>query len=300
MQYHRNIIMSLILMALLPLSAWAVNTQIANFDDYVADGWVYFDDGSGGGAGMISQSTDTFYEGTGSVKFDFISAPKYGTRITKTFSTPVDMSFANASLSIQVKGSQSDPLHQRYNAIYLYDINGRASYFYPNTTTPAIWTKVIAQRGMFTPYGAALDYSKITRIDLQFNCYPDNAPLYDVYIDDLRLIDYVVPLPLVYADYPMDEGAGTVLTNIATTGTALNGTISGATWAADPCNVSNKALYFNGSTSYVSLPAFNFNPVTAPFTSNTITITAWIKRNGTQNTNAGLVFDRGNVVGLHL
>jgi hypothetical protein len=293
MQYLKNIIMSVIIMAFLPLSARAVNIQIANFDDYVADGWFYFDDGNGGGEAMISQSTDTLYEGTGSVKFAFTTAPKYGTRIAKTFSTPIDMSFANAALSIQVKGSQSVPLHQRFNAIYLYDINGNAAYFYPTTTTPAAWTEIIAQKSLFTPYGAALDYSKITRIDLQFNCYPDDAPVYDIYIDDLRLTDYVVSLPLVYADYLMDAGSGTVLLNSAATGTVLNGTISGATWAADPCNVSNKALYFDGSADYVSLPAFGI-------TTNNMTITAWIKRDGSQTGWSGIVFDRGNVVGLHL
>ena len=294
MQYNRNILMSLMIMALLPLSAGAVNTQLANFDNYTADGWFY-GPWDGGNAAMVSQSTDTFSEGTGSVRFAYTTFSTYGTpwnnRIRKNFGTPVDMSFANAALSVEVKGSQSS--HARLSAIYLGDINGNSAYLELSTSTPLVWTKVIAQIANFTPWGGALNYSKITTIDIMTSCYNDSAPAYDVYVDDLRLIDYVAPLPLVYADYLMDTGSGTVLVNSAATGSSFNGAISGATWASDPCNVSNKALYFNGSTAYASLPAFNI-------TTNNLTITSWIKRDGAQINWSGIIFDRGNAAGLHL
>ncbi|OWY19109.1 hypothetical protein C7N43_31550 [Sphingobacteriales bacterium UPWRP_1] len=47
-----------------------------------------------------------------------------------------------------------------------------------------------------------------------------------------------------------------------------------------------KALSLDGSNYYASLPALNLN-------TNTFTVTAWIKANGTQNDWAGLVFCRG-------
>ena len=42
---------------------------------------------------------------------------------------------------------------------------------------------------------------------------------------------------------------------------------------------------FNGSYSYVAIPALNLN-------SNTVTMTAWVKRNGTQSSYAGILFSR--------
>lgn len=48
-----------------------------------------------------------------------------------------------------------------------------------------------------------------------------------------------------------------------------------------------EALDFNGTSQYVDIPALNLGV-------NTLTITAWVKRNGTQNSNAGLVFMRGS------
>lgn len=296
MQWLKNIIVSSVLLTVLAFSANAVNTQLANFDNYAADGWFY-GPWDGGNAALVSQSTTTFSEGTGSVKFEYTAAPTYSpypwnNRIRKNFSTPIDMSFTNAALSIKVKGSQNS--HARLAAIYLGDINGNWAYLELGTSTPNDWTEVIAQRSLFTPWGSPLNYSKITTIDLMTSSYADSTPAYDVYLDDLRLVDYVAPLPLVYGEYLMDAGSGTVLLNSASTGASFNGTINGATWVSGATgNTSDKALYFNGSTDYVSLPAFNF-------ATNNLTITAWIKRDGSQIPWSGIVYDRGNVAGLHL
>ena len=184
------------------LSNWLLQSnipadvQLANFDNYAADGWFfgcgapsYYDDG--GNANMVSQSSNIFCEGTGSVRFAYTTFSTYGTpwnnRIRKNISTPIDMSFANAALSIKAKGSQSVPLHARLSAIYLGDINGNSAYLELSNSTPDSWTTVIARIANFTPWGGALDYSKITTIDIMTSCYPDSAPAYDVYVDDLRL-----------------------------------------------------------------------------------------------------------------
>lgn len=50
--------------------------------------------------------------------------------------------------------------------------------------------------------------------------------------------------------------------------------------------IPGKALLLDGTNDYASLPALNLN-------SNTVTMTAWIKPNGTQNDWAGLLFCRG-------
>ena len=73
-----------------------------------------------------------------------------------------------------------------------------------------------------------------------------------------------------YAYWPLDNGSGSIATD--SSGNGYNGTISGAVWTDGRFN---KALLFDGINDKVAIPALNLN-------SNTITITAWIKRYGTQ------------------
>ncbi len=79
--------------------------------------------------------------------------------------------------------------------------------------------------------------------------------------------------------------------NLGTLGAAANGSyvynsLPGQPGPAAPAfpgfNTSNKAVGFNGLSGYVSVPALNLN-------TNTVTITAWVMPNGSQNPMAGLV-----------
>ena len=84
------------------------------------------------------------------------------------------------------------------------------------------------------------------------------------------------------AYYKMDEGTGT--TSADATGDAYTCTLAGATWTTGLEGTG--ALSFAGaSTSIATIPAMNLN-------TNTMTITGWVKRNSTQNANAGVVFCR--------
>ena len=85
----------------------------------------------------------------------------------------------------------------------------------------------------------------------------------------------------------LDEQSGKAATDLS--GNGNNGILNGdATWQSSSDLVDN-ALYLDGNNDYVSLPAPNLN-------TNTMTISAWIKREGDQN-KAGIVFCRaGNTV----
>ncbi len=174
-----------------------INLQLADFDNYLADGWffgcgapTYYDDG--GNASMVSQSSTVFFEGSGSVRFAYTTFGEYNpaqpwnNRIRKVFNLPIDMSFANTALSIKVKGTQNE--HARLSAIYLVDINGNAAYLQLHSSAPDVWIELVAPIADFIPWDASLDYSKISIVDLMTSCYPDGAPTFDVYLDDLRLV----------------------------------------------------------------------------------------------------------------
>jgi hypothetical protein len=79
--------------------------------------------------------------------------------------------------------------------------------------------------------------------------------------------------------------------NLGTLGAAANGSyvydaIPGQPGPATPAFAgfvtANKAVSFNGVSGYVSVPALNLD-------TNTVTITAWVMPNGSQNSRAGLV-----------
>jgi hypothetical protein len=100
-----------------------------------------------------------------------------------------------------------------------------------------------------------------------------------------------------------DEGTGQVATNDGLMGTDYNGQLGSTpagdpcdpTWVTnDPCSDRSRCLEFDGIGDYVQVPDVNFN-------SNTVTITAWVKRNGTQAPWAGIVLSREGTSpeGLH-
>ncbi len=89
---------------------------------------------------------------------------------------------------------------------------------------------------------------------------------------------------LPYAWWKFDEGTGT--TTADASGHNRTGVLSGSTRPAWTTGESGNALSFNGTTSYVYAPSLNLY-------SNTVTIAAWIKRNGDNVDWGPIVFARG-------
>lgn len=84
------------------------------------------------------------------------------------------------------------------------------------------------------------------------------------------------------ADYKFDEGTGT--SSADATGDGYTSTLNGATWTSGIEGTGGLA-FASSSSSYASIPALNLH-------TNTLTITGWINRNGSQNTYTGIVFCR--------
>ena len=81
--------------------------------------------------------------------------------------------------------------------------------------------------------------------------------------------------------YRFDDGSGTTAADSSGNGRA--GTlVNGPTWTTGEFN---GGLALNGTSQYVTLPALNLN-------SNAVTMTGWVKRNGTQSDYTGIVFYR--------
>jgi hypothetical protein len=91
--------------------------------------------------------------------------------------------------------------------------------------------------------------------------------------------------------YTLDEGINQTVVNYGTYGATHNGMLGNSPavdacdplWITnDPCAARERCLEFDGVTEYVEVPAFDFN-------TDTLTITAWVKRSGSQEIFAGLV-----------
>jgi glucuronoarabinoxylan endo-1,4-beta-xylanase len=90
-------------------------------------------------------------------------------------------------------------------------------------------------------------------------------------------------------EWNLEDGNGTVAADSVGTD---NATLTGTTWTTGEFG---EGVAFAGtSSSYGSIPAMNLN-------SNTVTISGWINRNGTQNASSGIVFSRAssNVSGVN-
>ena len=97
----------------------------------------------------------------------------------------------------------------------------------------------------------------------------------------------------VKAWFPFEEGTGTITSDLIS---GLTGTLSGSTKPTWSTGIQGtNGLVFNGTSAYVSVPALNLN-------SNTVTLSGWVKRNGTQTTSCGLIFSRAssNVSGMNI
>ena len=88
--------------------------------------------------------------------------------------------------------------------------------------------------------------------------------------------------------WPLNEASGTVTRD--NTGNGFDGTLENSTWTPGR---SGSAVNLDGTGGDVLLPALNLY-------TNTVTITAWIRRSGSQPSSAGIVFSRASntVAGL--
>ena len=102
----------------------------------------------------------------------------------------------------------------------------------------------------------------------------------------------VTTLPAPKAWYRFDESSGTTAAD--SSGNGRTGTlVNGPAWTTGE---SSGGLAFNGTSQYVTVPALNLN-------SNTVTMSAWIKRSGTPSDYTGVVFYRngsGTASGISL
>jgi len=153
-----------------------------------------------------------------------------------------------------------------------------------------------------TAIGAVVSNNSSVVLTLSGPRNPDNT--YQLRIQNVRDTAYTpnvmlpnpTTLPVLVDDpfataawWPLNEGLGAITADAS--GNGRYGTLQNAAWIT---GFSSNGLNFNGSSSVVVIPALNL------FT-NTVTITAWIRRNGSQASSAGIVFYRsGNsVAGLN-
>jgi hypothetical protein len=110
-------------------------------------------------------------------------------------------------------------------------------------------------------------------------------------LGDTATMNVTVFVNGIQAYYKFDESTGS--TTADATGDGFTGTITGATWTTGVEGTGG--LAFNGTNAtYVTIPALNLN-------SDTVTISGWVKRNGTQSGWNGIVFtrDSSSACGLH-
>ena len=88
--------------------------------------------------------------------------------------------------------------------------------------------------------------------------------------------------------WPLDEGSGTFTRDA--TGNGLDGTLESATWTTGR---TGSSVNLDGLNGDVAMPALNLN-------TNTVTISAWVRRSGSQASSAGIFFTRAgsSVAGL--
>jgi hypothetical protein len=167
----------------------------------------------------------------------------------------------------------------------------------PTTAQQTANYQLLAPDGL-TVIGAVVSNTSTVVLTLSGNRNPDLS--YQLRVQDVQDTAYTpnlmtpnpTVLPVLVDDpfatvgwWPLDEGAGIITADAS--GNGRNGTLQGAIWTT---GYSGAGLSFNGASSAVSIPALNLN-------TNTVTITAWVRRNGAQVGFSGIVFYRsGNTV----
>jgi len=131
--------------------------------------------------------------------------------------------------------------------------------------------------------------------DSDGDCFIDYSDVDDIGRDWLESGAMVYGVPpdanLLAAWYKFDEGVDQTVVNYGTFGATHNGMLGNSPtvdacdplWITnDPCAARQRCLEFDGATEYVEIPPFDFN-------TNTLTISAWVKRNRSQEIFAGIV-----------
>ncbi|MFA5368878.1 MAG: LamG domain-containing protein, partial [Candidatus Paceibacterota bacterium] len=91
-------------------------------------------------------------------------------------------------------------------------------------------------------------------------------------LNSVKVFDMTVKNKLaenIVGEWSFDEGSGTTAINSTDYGSALNGTITGATYQASSNCISNSCLLFGVASSYVS------TPITQSFSA--VTVSVWVK-----------------------
>jgi hypothetical protein len=136
--------------------------------------------------------------------------------------------------------------------------------------------------------------------DLNGDCaidYFDVKEMADAWLMSGHDVNAVEPnQPVGRWSFDSEGGSGSTANNSGSLGGGWNGTLvnmNNADWVSpgashpDACEP-NYALDFDGTNDYVDIP--DFNSAGGGFTTDTLTITAWIRRDGTQNSWTGLVY----------
>lgn len=113
-------------------------------------------------------------------------------------------------------------------------------------------------------------------------------------IDDSNVATVYISVGSPVGWWKFEDGSGTTAENSGTFGNSHDGTLTNMDDSDWVRGVIGKSLEFDGSDDYVSIPALNLD-------SNTVTISAWIKRNGTQaESYTGIVVcrDANSIAGL--
>jgi hypothetical protein len=131
--------------------------------------------------------------------------------------------------------------------------------------------------------------------DSDEDCFIDYSDVDAIGRDWLEYGGMVTGVPpdanLLAAWYKFDEGVDQTVVNYGTYGATHNGMLGNSPavdacdplWITnDPCAARQRCLEFDGATEYVEIPPFDFN-------TNTLTISAWVKRNRSQEIFAGIV-----------
>ena len=115
--------------------------------------------------------------------------------------------------------------------------------------------------------------------------------LHTAVFDSVSVSGTVAALPPALADWKLDETAGAVAVDSRG---GFNGSYNNVTLGQPGATTqSGSSVNLNGTSANVIIPPLNLN-------TNTLTITAWIRRTGDQNAFAGIFFNRANatVAGL--
>src|SRR3989344_6761139 len=98
------------------------------------------------------------------------------------------------------------------------------------------------------------------------------------------------PSPVGY--WKFDEGTGTNAND--STPNNNDGDITGATWQTEDQCISGKCLYFDGTDDFVSVA----DTTSSPLDSSVITVSTWIRANGTQTAYANVIDKAHNGTGF--